>query len=109
MKSKYLVIAIIFFVFVGRSSSIARVLPVNEELESQEEFILENIDMPDLFGTSEYIVREGEILPFKCPSNSSIKAKYKVYTYSNMFLALIPELTISNTNVEQIVGSVKNY
>jgi hypothetical protein len=108
MKNRYLVIAIILFAMIGGLSSIARVLPVNEELESQEDFILQNIDLPDLPGASVYVLQENEILPFKFLPNSSVKVKYEVYTYSNMLLTLIPELTVINTNVEQKVNSVKN-
>jgi hypothetical protein len=108
MKNRYLVMSIILIALNTGSNAFARVLPVNEDLESQENFIMQNIDMPDLPGISVYFVLEDELLPFERPSIGIIKEKYEVYTYFNVFLALIPELTISNTNVEQKVGSVKD-
>ena len=69
--------------------------------------ILENIEMPDMYGTSEYIVQEDGILLFEFTLNGSIKAKYEVYTYSSLLLPSISEETINNTNVEQKVGSLK--
>jgi len=107
MKNRFLIIAIILFAFLVASNAIARVLPVNEEMESQEDFILHNIDMHDLSGTSEYIVQEDKILPLGHPSHSSTKVKYKVCIFSNRILALIPKLTISNINVEQEFGLLK--
>ena len=100
MKNRYLAIIIILLICITGTDIIARVLPVNEEMENQEKFILENIDMPDLYGTSEYIVQEDGKLLFECPLNGSIKAKYEVYTYSNLLLPSISEETINNTNVE---------
>ena len=108
MKNRYLVIVIILLLFITGTDTIARVLPVNEEMEIQVEFILENIEMPDLSGTSEYVVLEDDILPPEYTSNRYIKAKYEVYTYSNIFLVLIPELTINNTNFKQKVSFTKN-
>ena len=101
MKYRYIVVALILFVFIAGSSASARVLPVNEDLESQEVFIQDNIDMPDLPGTSEYIVQEDDVLSFKCLSGSSIKINYEFYTFSNVLLALNPEFSLHKTYVER--------
>jgi hypothetical protein len=76
MTIKYLVIAIILLSFFACSTAIARVLPVNEEADLQEDFILHNIDMPDLPGTSVEVANNSEEVQSEQLSYNGFKIMY---------------------------------
>jgi broad specificity polyphosphatase/5'/3'-nucleotidase SurE len=94
MKVRYLVITISLLTFIASSNAIARVLPVYEEADSQEEFIMLNINMPDIDGNSEDIVKEGVMLQNEFFVQSSINLKYDSNNIPYLFITSINILPV---------------
>jgi len=76
------------------SSATPRVLPVNLEAEAQEDFILQNIDMPDLPGLSEEAVKEVDKFQFECFGEKCIKIKFDFKNNDNRSIVSCPKIIV---------------
>ena len=87
--------------FAISSSVIAKVLPVNLEAEVQEDFILHNIDMPDLPGLSEEAVKDVEIFQSDCFVKNSIKIKSDLKNNAHLFMVSAAKIIVGIVSQQQ--------
>jgi hypothetical protein len=109
MQIKFLASTLIVLIFFISSGTHARVLPVYEEMEIQQEFILENISMPDLPGAQVEVVLEREVPFFLWPTDFSSQLKDELCHFPKVYFALNPELPsgIMNQQFSECTGSLK--
>jgi hypothetical protein len=100
MKNRLIAITTIVLVFCTTSGIYARVLPVYEELENQEGFIMQNIDMPDLSGLTGEIVIETIFLEYDYKRTYDINTEFDLKYFPYCCMIAIPDTAIGITSLK---------